>query len=96
MTNRELEEIVGRVVREQLAPNSVEWVRVSPAIDYNGSDILDVIVTLPDDMSGINYPRMLGVVSRLRDALAESDVHAFPIIDYVSKSDAKRLGLGAA
>ncbi len=87
---------IERVVREQLSDAVVDRVTVQEDIDHDGDEILRVFVIFDAGKGRPDPNRTVSMVRHVRERLHEVKEDRFPIISYVSTSDAKRMKPAAA
>ncbi len=87
-----LRETVETVIRRRLPGSDIDRVDARLDEDWEGDPIvaITVVLTRPEvpDAGG-----MVGMVGELRPALETLGIEHFPIVSYVSRAEAKRLGL---
>lgn len=84
---------IERIVEERFG-GQVEFVSVIPAQDSDGDPIIKITVVLRDGVTKLDRRKMVGLARHLRSGI--NDVDAFPLINFVSKQDAKKLHVAAA
>lgn len=84
---REIVELIEKTIREQFADVKIESVAVSEDTDYDGETIYRVRVVF-DQKGPLDSHKTSGIARHLRHRLVAQQENAFPIVAFVSKSDA--------
>ncbi len=84
--------IVSDTVRDQLAPYPVD-VRMSRGTDEDGDAVLNITVIMENEAAP-DIGKMLGLAGHIRSHLDEAE--GFPMLSFVSKRDAAKMGFEAA
>ncbi|MDO8297102.1 MAG: hypothetical protein Q7T19_11775 [Caulobacter sp.] len=84
---REIVELIERTVREQFAGVKIESVGVSEDTDYDGEMVYRVRVVF-DQKGPLDSHKTSAIARHLRHKLVARQENAFPIVAFVSKSDA--------
>jgi hypothetical protein len=88
--------LIEGVVRDRFQGVAIQSVTVVKDTDYQDDVIFRVTVVI-DQRGPLDARKTAGLVRHLRHKLIdELDEHTFPIVAYVSKSDAARMGTEAA
>lgn len=91
-----IEALVDRVVRERFKGVPIQSVRVVKDTDYEDEAVFRVTVVF-DQKGPLDAQRSAGLVRHLRHALIdELEESTFPIVAFVSKSEAAGMGTEAA
>ena len=91
-----LEDVIEQVVRDQFSRDAVESVAVDRTLD-DGERAFKIVVVCGKNFSRDDDKKMLGLVRHIRSALRthESEINdfatAFPIVDFLSASDAAKM-----
>jgi len=92
----EVEALIDRVVRERFKDVAIQSVAVSKDTDYEDQAVFRVTVIF-DKRGPLDAHKTAGIVRHLRHSLLdELQESTFPIVAFVSKSDAARMGTEAA
>jgi hypothetical protein len=92
----EVQKLFDRVVRERFKDYAIQSVTAVRDTDYEDDDVFRVTVVF-DHKGPLDPHKSAGLVRHLRHALmAELQDNTFPIVAFVSKSDAARMGTEAA
>jgi hypothetical protein len=91
----EITQLIERVVRERLKEVTIDNVTVSKEVDYEDGQVFRVTIVF-DQKSPLDPRKTVGLVRHLRHQLRERHEETFPILAFVSKSDAARMGTEAA
>lgn len=84
------------IIRDEFADVRIEQVRVTEELDYQEDRVFKVTVIF--DKKGALDPRKTAAIVRhlQRELSAKGEQIPFPILSFVSKSDAARIGSEAA
>jgi len=96
MQTHELQEFIRSVLKDRFPDARIAKVAIKSDIDRDGDDILRIIVVLEEAPSRLDKKALVGFVRHLRSRLEEVDREEFPILSFVSRSEAKQLDLEAA
>ena len=96
MVTRSVEETVERVVRDYFTRESIDSVLVAHEVDIDDETILKVTIVISSHFGVADERRMLGLVRHIRSALAEQEQDDFPMVDFMSMADARKMGLATA
>ena len=92
----EIQTLIDRVVRERFQDVAIQSVSVARDTDYEDENVFRVTVVF-DQKGPLDAQKSAGLVRHLRHALIdELKESTFPIVAFVSKSDAARMGTEAA
>lgn len=92
----EIAKLIDRVVRERFKDVAIQRVSVVRDTDYQDDDVFRVTVVF-DHKGPLDAQRTAGLVRHLRHSLIdELKEDTFPIVAFISKSDAARMGAEAA
>jgi hypothetical protein len=91
----EIAALIDRIVRERFKDVNIDRVTVVRDTDHEDDDIFRVMVVF-DQRGPLDAHKSAGLARHLRHALLERKERAFPIVSFVSRSDAKRLAPEAA
>jgi hypothetical protein len=86
--NRDIAQLIERVVREQFANDPIEFVHVKDATDADGDPIYDVTV-VHGKKGLLDSRKAMGIVRHTRERLMERNDSTFPIFSFMSKADAR-------
>jgi hypothetical protein len=89
---RDIREIIERVVREQFAGIAILSVKVTDDTDYDGDPVFRVTVVVDDAATPLDSGKTSGIVRHIREKLLAQHEEAFPILAFVTQSDAARIG----
>jgi hypothetical protein len=92
----EIQKLIDRVVRERFKDIAIQSVTAVRDTDYEDENVFRVTVVF-DHKGPLDAQKSAGLVRHLRHALiGELKESTFPIVAFVSKSDAARMGTEAA
>lgn len=91
-----VQDAIERVVRKQLSDAQIDSVTVRQDVDHDGDEILRVFVIFDARKGQLDPDKTVSMVRHVREELHKLEESRFPIISYVSKSDAKRMKSAAA
>ena len=91
----EIQALIDRVVRDRFKDVAIQSVTVSKEMDYDDDAVFRVTIVF-DHKGPLDARKTAGLVRHLRHELLERKESAFPIVAFVSKSDAARMGTEAA
>lgn len=91
MDNKALTEFVEAVVRRQFSDAVVDHVTVKPDLDHDGDPILRVTVVVQDEYAKLDPAKVVETSRSLWFELGDAGVEDFPIVSYMTKSDAAGL-----
>jgi hypothetical protein len=91
---RELEKIALSILRERFSDEAIFSVTATEDVDEDGVAVLLLRVVL--NVSSLDAKKASGLVRHLRSRLAEVGDERFPILSFLSKSDAKAMTPEAA
>lgn len=92
----ELREIIRSVLNDRFPDAKIARVAIKSDVDRDGDDILRVVVVLEGRPSQLDRKALVGFVRHLRSRLEEVNREEFPVLSFVSRSEAKQLDLEAA
>ena len=94
----ELKSLIQTIARDALGDAVVVDVHVTPEADADGEPILrtHIIVNPPKGGGVLPTDKTITISRLIRNALVHRGVDAFPIVSFISKSDAARLSPEAA
>ena len=92
----DIQKVIENTIREQLSDTLIDSVRVQEDIDHDGDEILRVFVIFDDEKGRPDPNKTVSMVRHVREKLHGVKEDRFPIISYVSTSDAKRINPAAA
>ncbi len=84
--NREITELIERVVRERFADAAIEDVSIAEEADSDGDAIFRVTVVF-GNKGPLDASKTSGIARHIRHALLGRQDNTFPIFSFVSKSD---------
>jgi hypothetical protein len=91
-----IEALIDRVVRGRFSDVVIQSVTASKDTDYEDEVVIRVTVVF-DHKGPLDAQKSAGLVRHLRHALiGELEESTFPIVTFVSKSEAARMGTAAA
>lgn len=96
MQARTVENVVRSVLTDRFPDAKVAKIAIRSDVDNDGDDILRVIVVLEGVPSQLDKKALVGFVRHLRSRLEEVNHEEFPILSFISKSEAKNLDLETA
>lgn len=88
--------VIESVIRERLAGTTITEIRVVEDEDYEGDQILRVMIVFDSSKGMPESHKMSGLARHLRSKLDEADAFSHPIFRFISQSDAKKLTAAAA
>jgi len=80
--------IIREAINEQLSADAIQSVQIEEASDSDGEPILKITIVLTKRGALLARKKMVGLPRTLREKI--NDDRLFPIIDFISESDAKR------
>ncbi len=92
----DIQNVIENTIREQLSDAVIDRITVQEDIDHDGDEILRVLVIFDAEKGGHDSNKTVSMVRHVREKLHELKEDRFPIISYVSTSDAKRMTPAAA
>jgi hypothetical protein len=93
---RAISDIIEGIVRKQFADTPILAVRVSQDTDYDGDAVFRVTVIVDDGAAPLDAHKTSGIARHIRHKLLAKREDTFPILAFISKSDAKRMETEAA
>ena len=93
LDNKALTQLAEAVIRRQFSDAVIHAVAVKPEVYHDGDAILRVTVVVRDGIERLDPEKVLGVVGQLWLELGEAGIESFPIVSYVTESDAAVLNL---
>jgi hypothetical protein len=93
MSNTKLEKVVRSLLSERFPEASVERIVIRADTDQDGDKILRITVVLSSQVDKLDRDNLVGFVRHLRPKLSEVKTNEFPVVRFVSASDAKKLKL---
>ena len=94
--DRRAREIVEEVIRSRMAGSEIVEIRSAEGEDHEGDPVLRVMVVFDPAKGALNSQRMTGLARHLRSRLGPDGAAPYPVFQFVSKSDAKKLSHAAA
>ena len=92
----QIAEAIEAIIRDEFADVEIETVRVSEALDYQDDKVFNVTVVF-DKRETLDPKKTAAIVRHLQSILtAQGQSIPFPILSFVSKRDAERVGAEAA
>ena len=91
----EVADLIERVVRERFSGVTIQSVTVMKDAD-DDDDAVFLVTVVFDQKGPLDPQKTAGLARHVRHKLLERKENAFPIISFVSKSDAARVGAAAA
>lgn len=91
LDNKALTEIVEAVIRRQFSDAVIDTVAVKPDVDHDGDAILRVTVVVQDGIERLDPAKVVDASGSVWSALGEAGIESFPIVSYMTKSDAATL-----
>lgn len=92
----EVKDVVRKALKDRFPTAKIANVAVRPDVDSDGDEILRIIVVIEGAPSQLDKKALVGFVRHLRSRLEEVNREEFPILSFISKSEAKLLDLEAA
>jgi len=80
--------IIRAAIDEQLSADAVQSVQIEESLDSDGEPILKITIVLTKRAPSLAGKKMVGVARAIRTKI--KDDRLFPIIDFISESDARR------
>jgi hypothetical protein len=96
MDTADIRRIVRETVERQFPKEGIVDVVVRPDTDSYGDEVLRITVVLADRKRDLDQDRLVGLVRHLRSRLADVQQEAFPLLTFISDSDAKKWKLETA
>jgi hypothetical protein len=97
MASEAIKDLIEAVIRERLSSAAIHKVVVTSDEDADGDAVLRVAVILEGKHSDLDRDKVVGLIRHLRSKLGDSEdhaaAHAFPILSFMSKNEAKSLRL---
>ena len=90
------EDIIKRAVRSYFTREAIDSVLVTHETDADEDNVLKVTIVISDRFGGVDEGRILGLVRHIRYALAEQKQDDFPMVDFVSMAEARKMRLATA
>jgi hypothetical protein len=87
---QQMQSEIEEVVRKQLADAEIDAVRISMEVDYDGEDIMRILV-VHGNKSGLDTQKTKGLVRHIRSLLEKHEDGFFPLLTYRTRSDQKHL-----
>jgi hypothetical protein len=94
--DRRAQEIVEDVIRSRMAGSEIVQIHITEGEDHDGDPVLRVMVVFDPAKGRLDPRRMAGLARHLRSRLGPDGVAPYPVFQFVSKSDAKKLSHAAA
>lgn len=92
----QIAEAIEAIIRDEFADVEIKAVRVSEALDYQDDMVFNVTVVF-DKRETLDPKKTAAIVRHLQATLtAQGKPIPFPIMSFISKRDAERLGAEAA
>ena len=91
MSNKSLENIVEKLLKERFPSAAIDCVVVTLDTDDDGDKILRITVVLDAPSATLDRDNLVGFVRHLKPRLAEANVAEFPLLNFVSKNEARKL-----
>lgn len=91
----EIAALIEKTVRERFVDIDIQSVTVAEDVDFDGGPVLRVRIVF-DHKGPLDASKTSGIVRHLRHRLVEQDEMAFPIVAFMSKSDAAGMKAEAA
>lgn len=88
---KQLEAAIEKVIREDFPDAKLLAVKIKEDEGFDGDPILRITVIF-QTTHGFDPKRAAGIVRRIRPALRENEVDAFPVFSFMSKKDARIAG----
>lgn len=83
-----IDDVVERVVRQQLAPAQIVGLTVKEAEDADGDPILRIEVVFEAAAGRLDPKKVLGLIRHLRKPLADEGSDRFPVFSFMSAEEA--------
>lgn len=96
MRQKTVSEIVEKVVRSQFSSDFIQSVSVDRQKGNDGEPSFKVTVIVNGQFTKADQQKMLGLVRHIRSELSEDHWKEFPVVDFMSRADAMKMGLEAA
>lgn len=93
LDDRELSELVGRIVRRRFSDAVINVVDVKTDVDSDGDAVLRVTVVFETNAETLDPDEMVGLVRHIRPELARVGIESFPLVRFIAKADAVKLKL---
>ncbi|HXK53682.1 MAG TPA: hypothetical protein PK405_03270 [Hyphomicrobiales bacterium] len=90
-----IEKLISDLVKSRLDGVKILKVSVERSLDYEDDSVLDVTIIF-EAKSDLDAAKVASMVRHLRPKLKEAGEAAFPLMSFVSKNDARKLGFEAA
>lgn len=95
MIGTDNDRVIRTVLDSRFGAERIRDVQTEDDVDADGDPVLQVSVIYRADMGRLDPREMSGIVRRLRPALAEVGEERFPIMSFISDTEAEALS-GAA
>ncbi|HEY6430806.1 MAG TPA: hypothetical protein VIZ17_02395 [Acetobacteraceae bacterium] len=92
-SDRDLEGIVEQLLKERFPGAEVDRVAVDPDTDADGDPVLRITVVLSTAPAILQKERLVSFTRHLKSRLHEVEVGEFPILSFVSRTEANKLKL---
>ena len=83
------------VLSERMRGTRIVSVQAEHDLDADGDDVLNVTVVI-ESASKLDASNLASIVRHVRPRLGEVGENSFPMMSFVTQSDARKLGLEAA
>lgn len=93
LDNKVLTELAETVIRRQFSDAVIHAVAIKPDVDHDGDAILRVTVVVQDGVEKLDPAQVVDTLSRLWSELGEAGIESFPIVSYITRSDAAQVSL---
>ncbi len=90
-----IEAAIRAVLSERMKDTRIVSVQAEHDLDSDGDDVLNVTVVI-ESASKLDASHLSSIVRHVRPKLGEIGETSFPMMSFVTRSDARKLGLEAA
>ena len=91
MQTENLRSLIEEVLQERFPATRVHTVLVKFDVDSDGDKVLDITVVLEEGPERLDREKLVGFVRHLRSKLVGAHRDEFPLLSFVSKTEAKKL-----
>lgn len=82
-------------MRDEFGDSNIIDVHVDEDVDYEGDDIYRVTIVFNSKTGSLDPKKMSGLVRHIGSELKEN-MYRFPVLSFVSKAEAGKLGIATA
>ncbi len=96
LDNDVVRQTVEDIVRRCLSSDRISRVEVQDDWDHDGDPVLRITVVFKSAPSVRDARKMIGLIGDLRSQLKQLDEESFPLVNFISKSEAAKLQFATA